>query len=62
MIDNYEIWAAHDAEMERRQELLPRCERCGEPLDTYLFEIDDEVLCEDCVAAKFRRNVEDYLR
>ena len=58
-----------DADIRRRdkaeqdwEDSLPRCMRCGDPLDTFLYEIDDEILCEGCMERKYRRNVEDYLR
>jgi formylmethanofuran dehydrogenase subunit E len=50
-----------DREQQDWEDSLPRCERCGEILDTYLYEIDDEILCEGCMERKYRRNVEDYL-
>lgn len=54
--------AAWQKEQQDWEDSLPRCERCGEPQDTYVYENDGEILCLDCLAKKYRRNVEDYLR
>lgn len=38
--DNYDIWAAHDIEMERRRARRPVCEVCGHHIQdetAYLF-------------------------
>ena len=58
-----------DADIRRRdqaeqdwEDSLPRCVRCGDPLDSHLYEIDYEILCEGCMERKYRRNVEDYVR
>jgi formylmethanofuran dehydrogenase subunit E len=40
---------------------LPRCERCGETVDDYIYDVDGELLCIDCLNDKFRKNVEDYM-
>ena len=39
------------------EDSLPHCERCGFPIDDQYFEIDDYVLCLDCVIAKYGRSV-----
>lgn len=51
-----------DEAQRKWEESLPKCEKCGCAIDDYVWEIDDDILCEDCAAAKFRRNVEDYVR
>ena len=50
-----------EREQQEWEDSLPRCEGCGEPIDEYVWEIDDEILCEECAKAKFRRDVEDYM-
>ena len=32
MVDNYDLWVAHDNDMQREIEKLPLCECCGEPI------------------------------
>jgi formylmethanofuran dehydrogenase subunit E len=51
-----------DKEQQEWEDKLPKCARCKEPQDTYVFEIDGELLCLGCVEKKYRRDVEDYLR
>lgn len=47
-----------EAEYEAR---LPKCHKCGQAIDDYLYEIDEEILCYDCMVEKYRRDVEDYI-
>ncbi len=44
-------------EQQEWEDSLPRCECCGEPIDDYVWEIDEEILCEDCAREKYRRSV-----
>ena len=58
-VADYARWDKAQQEWEAK---LPRCERCGEPIDDYVFDLGSgEILCLDCVVAKYRRDVEDYL-
>ena len=54
--------AAWQKEQQDWEDSLPRCERCKEPQDTYIYDIDGEKLCLSCLNKKYRRDVEDYLR
>ena len=49
--------AAWEREQQEWEDSLPKCDRCGEPQDTYVYEIDGEILCEDCAREKYRRSV-----
>ena len=50
----------HDAQQQRELEKLPRCSECDEPIqDDYCFEINDELICEDCMNSNHRKWVED---
>lgn len=50
-----------DAEQTAALEKMPVCSYCGEHIqDDYLYEINDEVICESCLEQNFRKNVEDY--
>ena len=51
-----------DARKEREIEMLPVCCECDEIIqDDYLYEINDEVICEECLNDNFRKSVEDYV-
>ena len=53
----------HDAEQQEWLEKLPVCSYCDEPIqDDYLYEINDELICEECLNDNFRKNVEDYIQ
>ena len=49
--DNYDLFEAHDREMERRERMLPECECCG-----CRIHQDDAVrlngcwYCDDCIS------------
>lgn len=53
----------HDAEQTAALEKMPVCEYCLEHIqDDFLYEINDEVICEECIKDNFRKNVEDYIK
>ena len=59
--DNYDIWSAHEGELERELERRPICRHCREHIqDEHYFYIYGEYYCEDCLNEKFRRHIEDY--
>lgn len=61
--DNYDLWEAHDIEMARREARLPVCEnpKCKKRInDDFYFEVDGEILCEECVNLRYRKYTEDY--
>lgn len=48
--DNYDMWEQHDREQERRLAMLPKCEKCGEPIqEEHCYMIDNELMCEECM-------------
>ena len=34
---------------------LPRCEKCGEEIGDQIYDVDGEILCEDCLKEMFRK-------
>ena len=57
LLDTYQ--AEQDAQLKRR----PRCSYCNEPIqDDYLFDIDGELYCEECMKDLFRHSTENYER
>lgn len=60
--DNYDRFAAHDAEQERLLDKLPRCCECDEPIqDDYLYEINGEYICESCLKDNYRKSVDSVM-
>ena len=46
---------------EKAREKLPRCSECDEPIqDDYCYEINGELICEECLQT-FRKNTEDFM-
>lgn len=53
---------SHDAECSRWLASRPECSICGEPIqEDTCFEINDEVICEDCLNDNYRKAVEDIV-
>lgn len=52
----------HDAEQEAKLEKLPVCQSCGEPIqDEFLYCVNDEILCTNCMNYSFRVATEDFM-
>ena len=52
-------FAAWDREQANLLEHLPVCAYCGERItkEDYYYEINDEVVCQDCLDSYFRKDV-----
>lgn len=58
MIDNYAVWAAHEQDKERRLSRRPVCAYCDQHIqEEFFFEIDCEMVCEECLNLHFKREV-----
>lgn len=59
--DNYDLWAKYDRECEDGLGRLPICEKCEEPIqDDFYFNIEGEILCEDCMKNRYMFRTEGY--
>lgn len=47
-----------ERQKERMAEKLPECDYCGKPVDDYYYNINGEIICEDCLNENFRVTVE----
>lgn len=57
-LDDFDRLDRAQAEWEAR---LPQCEKCGKPIqDDIYFEIDNEILCEECVHDLYAKFTADY--
>ena len=53
---------AYEAECAERLEKRPLCYICGERIqDEYLFEIDGDLICEECLKDNYRRSTDSYI-
>jgi hypothetical protein len=60
--DNYDLYSSHESEQECELEKCPECSVCGHKItDNYLYEIDGELYCEDCMNDRFQMSLEDYI-
>ena len=61
MEDNYSLWEAKMAREEIWLNSRPVCGYCGEHIQYgYYFDINDEVVCQDCLDAHFRKDIDEY--
>ena len=56
-IADFDRWDAEQAAYEAR---LPHCDYCGEPCYETYYEINGEIICEECIE-KFRHDVDTYI-
>ncbi len=61
--DNYDAYRQHEAEREKWLKSRPICVYCEEPIqDDFLYEVNGELYCEECMQKWFRQSTEDYER
>lgn len=52
----------YDAEQQKQLEKCPKCSMCDEYIQSdHFYEINDEVICEECINDNFRKNTEDFM-
>lgn len=62
MLDNYDFFVMHDMKQAKWLAKLPRCCCCDEPIqDDFLYDIDGDLYCEDCMRKEFMKYVDDYV-
>ena len=60
--DNYDQYRAHEARQQSETERLPVCYECGQPIQSdECYEINDEVICPQCLAENHRKWVDDLV-
>ena len=53
---------ARDRDQQEGLDRLPVCACCGEPIqDDYYYEINDEILCEECLNVNHRHLTDNYI-
>lgn len=53
---------AWDMEQTRQLARLPVCDYCRHEIqDDFYFEINEEIVCEECLTRHFRKAVDDYI-
>lgn len=60
--DPVKDYDSYDAEQTTKFKQYPLCSYCCDPIiDDYLYEFNDELICEDCLNEHFRKPVDDYV-
>ena len=61
-MEAYDLWEANDNEKEKWLEQRPICSCCGEHIqDDNCYEINDELICPDCLKENFMKCTDDYM-
>lgn len=51
----------HDHRQAEKLNQLPQCEDCTKFIqDEHYFDVYGDILCEDCMTLRYRRNTNDY--
>jgi formylmethanofuran dehydrogenase subunit E len=62
-MDNYERFLIHEAEADEALDNFPKCDFCGEVIqEDHLYDIGDEIYCEECMEAHFKKPTERYMK
>ena len=60
--DNYDLWKSHDAEQQKQLDRLPRCSECERPIqEEFCYEVNGELVCDECMNNNHRKWVDDYV-
>ena len=57
MIDNYDLFEAHERRRTMHRQICSCCKR--EIMDEYAFRIDDELVCSDCLDSEYKIYIDD---
>ena len=58
-LDDFDRLDRAQAEWEAK---LPQCERCGKHIqDEIYFDINNEILCENCMTDEYGKSTQDWL-
>ena len=60
--DNTDLFNRYEAERQRELDKLPECSYCDEPIQSEeCYEINDELVCPDCLDDNHKKRTEDYV-
>ena len=60
--DYFDHWSEYNRQQEKALNKLPKCCECGEAIQSdYCFEINDEIICEQCLIENYRKSTEDLV-
>lgn len=61
--DNYDMLEQREIALENALMNLPVCSDCGKFIHTdYYYDINGELICEDCMNRNYRKCTDDYER
>lgn len=50
---------SYDREQAMAESKLPHCDHCGEAIYEYYYEINGEIVCEECLEINYKKWVEE---
>lgn len=60
--DVLDQWEQRELKQQKELDRLPECSECGHPIQSeFCYEINDELICEQCMSDHHRKAVEDYV-
>ena len=60
--DPHDDFDRHDRDLARKEARLPVCERCLKRIsDDFYWDMEGEILCEDCMNIRYRKYTEDFI-
>jgi formylmethanofuran dehydrogenase subunit E len=60
--DYSDLYDMYDRERQEEIDRLPVCDYCNKPIvSDYLYDINEELICESCMHDHFRKDVDLYV-
>lgn len=56
LMDNFDFFELEDIRLAQQEASLPRCDRCGEPMDEYYeiqYKLQTWMFCPNCVEHRY---------
>lgn len=57
MRDYIDLFNEHDREMQKIEDSMPRCCKCGQPIWDYYYDVYGDIFCEDCADSEFLKRI-----
>lgn len=58
--DNYDMWEAHEAKLEKALSERIHCDYCGHAIqEDFYYEINGDMICDSCLERHFYRVITD---
>lgn len=55
--DPIDLFEQHDREQQQQLESCPRCDYCDYYIQDYYYDLNGDIICQDCMNDYFRKDV-----